>query len=199
METIRGKMSLPLDFKGLKGHLKNYNRIVLDLGTGDGRYVRALAENHPDWFIVGVDACRENLRDHSRAKLPNMLFIIAPAQQLPCEFEAFFSHVSINFPWGSLLDGLLACDPGLMRGLTSISRPNAQIEIHLNGGALKEAGTSLEVGAGIIYENLHHNGWEINLPRPLDQDALTRFPTTWARRLAHGRDPSAMRLSGRRV
>jgi 16S rRNA (adenine(1408)-N(1))-methyltransferase len=199
METIRGKTSLHLNFKEIRNQLKNYSRTVLDLGTGDGRYVHHLANNHPDWFVIGVDACRENLRDRSRAKVANALFIIAPAQELSGEFDCFFSHVAINFPWGSLLDGLLAGDPGLMHGLASVSRPGAKIEMYLNSGALKEAGTDLERGAGNIYKNLARYGWDVRCPQVMDGASLAKFPTTWARRLAHGRDPFATRLSGRRA
>jgi 16S rRNA (adenine(1408)-N(1))-methyltransferase len=199
METIRGKTSLDLDWYGFQDRLANYNHIALDLGTGDGRFVRTLAEKHPNRFIVGVDACRENLREHSRAKLCNMLFVIASAQELPCEFEGLFSQVTINFPWGSLLKGLLASDSGLMRGLTSVSRPNTQIEIHVNSEALMEAGTSLDAGAGTIYGNLSQFGWKIRDPRPVGREALSKISTTWARRLAHGRDPRAMILTGRRA
>jgi hypothetical protein len=161
--------------------------------------VRTLAERRPERFVIGVDACRENLREHSRTNLPNMLFVIACALELPCEFESLFSHVTINFPWGSLLEGLLACDTRLLYGLASVSALNAQIEIHLNSGALAEAGSNLENGAGIIYENLTRWGWDLKPPHSLDQDILKRFPTTWARRLAHGRDPRAVILSGRRA
>ena len=198
METIRGRMSHDLDLDGLKDRLTNYNRIILDLGTGDGLYVRTLARSHPNWFVIGMDACRENLHEHSRARLENMLFVIANAQELPCEFSGLFSHVTINFPWGSLLKGLLAAEPGLMGGLTSVARPEAQIEIHLNGGALAEAGTSLEAGAEAIYENMNRRGWKLTKPCPMDERALRSFPTAWARRLAHGRDPRAISLAGRR-
>lgn len=197
METIRGKTSLALNWNEFKDRLANYNHITLDLGTGDGRFVRTLAERQPEHFVIGVDACRENLRELSRANLPNMLFVIACALELPCEFEGLFSHVTINFPWGSLLEGLLACDARLMHGLAAVSGPNAKIEIHLNSGALAEAGLNLENGAGIIYENLSRWGWDLTPPHPLDQGILKRFPTTWARRLAHGRDPHGMILSGR--
>ena len=199
METIRGKLSLDLDSNGLQNRIASYNRLAVDLGTGDGRYVRTLALSRPDWFVVGVDACRENLREHSRAKLPNGLFVIASAGELPPEFNGLFSQVTINFPWGSLLGGLLAGDPGLMRGLASISRLNARIEIRLNGGAVLEAGTSLEVGTERIYENLKGCGWAIKIPMPMDHSALRSFPTTWAKRLAYGRDPRAISLSGRRI
>ncbi len=48
METIRGKTSLDLDLNELTDRLANYNRIILDLGTGDGRYVHCLADTYPD-------------------------------------------------------------------------------------------------------------------------------------------------------
>jgi 16S rRNA (adenine(1408)-N(1))-methyltransferase len=199
METIRGRMSLHLDWNGFRNRLAQYNHVTLDLGTGDGRFVRTLAERYPQRFIIGVDACRENLREHSRAKLSNMLIVIASAQDLPCEFEGLFSRVTINFPWGSLLEGLLAGDRGLMHGLDGISRPDAQIEICLNSGALKEAGTSLGAGAEIVYGNLHRHGWKLKLPFPMQGEALKKFPSTWARRLAHGPDPYTIILSGRRA
>jgi hypothetical protein len=196
METIRGRTSHQLDVNGFKDRLANYSRLTLDLGTGDGRYVRTLANRHPDRFFVGVDACRENLCEHSRARLPNMLFVIASAQDLPGELDGLFSYVTINFPWGSLLECLLSGDQSLMLGLRSISRPGAQIEIRLNGGALAEAGTDLAAGAEMIYENLNGHGWKLRRPWPVDGRALGAFPTAWAKRLAHGRDPRAIVLEG---
>jgi 16S rRNA (adenine(1408)-N(1))-methyltransferase len=196
METIRGRKSLDLNVNGLNERLANYNRILLDLGTGDGRYVRCLAEEHPDWFILGVDACRENLHKHSQAKLQNMLFVIARAQQLPRELNGLVSHITINFPWGSLLESLLAGDPALLRGLESISSSIASIELRLNGGALTEAGTSLEAGADRIYYNLLEAGWQVDSPVIMNSGALRTFPSTWAKRLAFGRDPRAMMMSG---
>ena len=196
METIRGRKSLDVDFNGLTDRITNYNRILLDLGTGDGRYVRSLAEEHPDWFIIGVDASRENLREHSRAKLENMLFVIAPAQQLPRELNGLVSHITINFPWGSLLESLLTGDPALLRGLEAIARSTAAVDLRLNGGALAEAGTMLETGSERIYDHLLRAGWQVDAPVQMDAHALRAFPTTWAKRLAFGRDPRAVMLSG---
>lgn len=198
METIRGRKSLELDCNGLIDRLANYNRIALDLGTGDGRYARTLAESRPNWFVIGVDACRENLREHSQAKLQNLLFIIASAQNLPYELNGLVSHITINFPWGSLLDSLLTADPKLMRGLKSVSRPGASLYLRLNGGALAEAGKTLEAGTDRIFYNLLQAGWQIEYPMIMDAVALKKFPSTWAKRLAFGRDPRAMVLNGQK-
>ncbi len=196
METIRGKLSLDLDLNRLKDRAKNYQRVVLDLGTGDGRFVRYLADKNPDWFVIGVDSCRENLRISSRIELPNVLFVITNAQKLPYELNGLISCVTINFPWGSLLESLLAGDNALMNGLASVSKPNAQLAINLNGGALTEVGTNLEDGAETIRNSMNRFGWNIKKLSTMDHNILRSFPTTWAKRLAYGRDPRAIALNG---
>jgi SAM-dependent methyltransferase len=198
METIRGRKSLEIDLDGWKDRLAKYDRIVLDLGTGDGRYARTLAQGHPRWFVIGVDSCRENLREHSRAKLGNLLFVIASAQELPHELMGLASHLTINFPWGSLLESLLSGDPRLIRGLKSVSRARALLDLRLNGGALAETGKTLEAGTDRIYFNLLQAGWQLKHPVVMDARALKEFPSTWAKRLAFGRDPRAMMLSGQK-
>ena len=199
METILGRRSLDLDLNGLTDRLTNYNRVMLDLGTGDGKFAFHYARTFPHHFVIGVDACRENLREHSRAKLaklPNALFIIASAQSLPDELNRLVSHITINFPWGSLLESLLNGDAMLMHSLELISRSTTLIDVRLNGGALAEQGCALEAGTSQIYDNLLQAGWQMKTPIMLNAQALRNFPSTWAKRLAFGRDPRAMQLSG---
>lgn len=198
METIRGRRSLVLDLNGLKDRLANHNRVILDLGTGDGRYARTLAQEHPDWFVIGLDACRENLREHSQAKRQNLLFVIASAQELPKELNGLASHISINFPWGSLLESLLAGDALLLRGLERVSCSSASLDVRLNGGALAEAGTTLEAGAHTIHRHLLQAGWQVRTPALMDGMSLRKFPSTWAKRLAFGRDPRMLVLSAKK-
>jgi 16S rRNA (adenine(1408)-N(1))-methyltransferase len=196
METIRGKTSILMDLNELRERLKNYNRIHLDLGTGDGRHVHSLAEKFPADFFIGLDACRENLYEYSRAKLPNMLFVIANAQCLPCELNGLVSHITINFPWGSLLESLLIGDTRLMCGLDSIARPNTTIDIRLNGGAMSEAGMPLETGAVQVQETMRYFDWRISDPIWMKDRDLQNLPSTWSRRIAYGRDPRAIWMRG---
>ncbi len=108
------------------------------------------------------------------------------------------SHITINFPWGSLLESLLASNSKLMCGLKSVSRARASLDLRLNGGALAEAGKTLEAGTDKIYYNLLQAGWQLEHPVMMDAGALKKFPSTWAKRLAFGRDPRAMMISGQK-
>lgn len=196
METIQGKTSFEMNLTTLQTRLAGYQHCLLDLGTGDGRFARCMAEQHPTRFVIGLDACRENLQANSRARLPNLLFVIASAQALPPELHGLASHVTLNFPWGSLLTSLLQNDSALMNGLLAVAGSRAQVEVRLNGGALAEAGFRLEAGAEQIRNILAENGFRVKRPVAIGSAELRAFPSTWARRLAVGRDPRALALSG---
>ncbi len=196
MERIRGKVSRELSMNELQDRLVSYNHILLDLGTGDGRFAHDYALRHLDWFVIGLDACRENLHEHSQAMQGNLLFIIAEAQRLPWELTGLVSRLVINFPWGSLLDGLLSGDSSLMHGLVLTSAPNASLDVRLNAGALMEAGRALEAGANQVRSSLSRAGWMVDAPEAMGTSALRTLPSTWARRLAVGRDPRAVQING---
>jgi 16S rRNA (adenine(1408)-N(1))-methyltransferase len=198
MEIIRGKDTSFMDASALAEQLARYDAIHIDIGAGDGRFVQHLAQTCPHHFIIGLDACRENLHKISRRAPANALFVIANAQALPPELHGLAAQVSINFPWGSLLNGLLTDDPALLAGLAAAARPNAGLEVRLNGGALAEAGWSLEAGADRVRRGLAANGFHMRSPLTLTARELKACPTTWAKRLAFGRDPRAVYLRGTR-
>lgn len=196
MEIIRGKQTSFMDATALAERMAGYDRLHLDIGTGDGRFVTHVAGTRPHHFVIGLDACRENLHAVSRRAPTNTLFVIANALALPPELHGLAVHITINFPWGSLLAGLLTSDAGLLAGLTWVAQPNAGLEVRLNAGALAEAGWSLEAGADRIREVLAVNGFVMGPSSALTGHALRSCPTTWAKRLAFGRDPRAVYLCG---
>jgi 16S rRNA (adenine(1408)-N(1))-methyltransferase len=199
MEIIRGKTTSFLNNAALVEQLSACKNVHLDIGTGDGRFVHHLAEACPDDFVIGIDANRDNLREVSRRAPANALFVIANALRLPQELYGTASHITINFPWGSLIDGLLAEEPVLLDGLQATTRPGTSLEVRLNGGALAEAGWSLEDGSRQVRSVLAANGFQMRNATPMTAGDLKAFPTTWAKRLAFGRDPRAVWLRGIRV
>ncbi len=198
METLRGKHASFMDSAALAQRLAGYTSIHIDIGTGDGRFVGHVAQASPNRFAIGVDACRENLVDISRRAPANTLFVIANAQTLPVELYGLAAHISINFPWGSLLDGLLNADAGLMIGLQMVAQPNAALEVRSNGGAMTEAGWDLAAGVEQVQAVLASNGFTMRASKPMLAAELKRMPTTWAKRIAFGRDPRAFTLRGTR-
>ncbi len=195
MKSIRGKQAWCIDAVTLAARIARYRAVLMDIGTGDGRYVRHVAQRQPTWFAIGIDACRENLRAASRDAPPNALFIIANALALPGELRGVATRITINFPWGSLLRGLLGGDPALLGGLAALARPGATLEIRLNGGALAEAEYALDAGMTRIQQAIRAWGFALQQSVPIDADALRVYPTTWAKRLAYGRDPRAWYLA----
>ncbi len=202
MERIIGKRCQEMttdELDALVTRLAALPDVHMDLGTGDGRFVVDTARAHPLHFVIGVDACRDNLREASRRAPANALFLIANVLTLPPEFTGLASAVTINFPWGTLLTGLLDEheDAPLWATLARVARPGATLAINLNGGALAEAGWSLEAGAEQARRLAGRAGFRMSAPHTLAADDLRAFPTTWARRLAFGRDPRALALAGR--
>lgn len=195
MEGIRGTQALAVDADTLAARIRGYQGILMDIGTGDGRYVRHVARACPAWFAIGIDACRENLRATSRKAPDNALFVIANALALPTELHAQATRIVINFPWGSLLTGLLTEGSSAADGLIALMRPSATLEIRLNADALAAVGWPAEEGVRRARQVLHQRGCAVGPPRMIDRDALRAFPSTWARRLAHGRDPRAWCLT----
>jgi 16S rRNA (adenine(1408)-N(1))-methyltransferase len=186
METLKGKTAGQLAAGEILALTGSYSEIWLDLGTGDGQFVRLAARQNPSRLVIGLDACRENLRESSRKAPPNALFVIANAFRLPDELAGIADRLMVNFPWGSLLAGLLAQEAGLPEQLRKIARPGTILEIRLNASALHEAGWELEPGARQVSDWLAKNGWRITHARPLDQLELRLFPSSWAKRLAYG-------------
>jgi 16S rRNA (adenine(1408)-N(1))-methyltransferase len=194
MELIEGKRSRTCDRADLLARARAYPYLWLDLGTGDGRYVTHLAAKLPSWFIVGVDACREPLRAHARTTAPNALFVIANGLSLPAELAALAHRVSLNFPWGSLLEGLVEGHHGLLHGLNQVTRPDTLLELRLNGGAVAELGLSTTECLSRVNHVLHTAGWRCGQVQHLEARQLRSLPSTWARRLAHGPHPWALAL-----
>ena len=194
MEYIHGKHTYTLDGTDFAARLHGYQQIVIDIGTGDGRYVAHLARCSPERLVIGIDTCRENLNQVSRKSLPNALYLIANAEALPVELPSMASHITVNFPWGSLLTGLLESGSKLIGNLRMIAQPGAILAIVLNSSALLKESLSLEQGGAMVRQALQMSGFDVRPPVTFDAVALRHYPSTWAKRLGYGRDPKALSL-----
>jgi 16S rRNA (adenine(1408)-N(1))-methyltransferase len=195
MRIAMGKRSRQMAPAEFAAWLESHAGIAIDLGTGDGRFVRNLAAREPRRGALGVDLCAANLARASRAAPGNALFVVADALALPDEFRRSASRITVNFPWGSLLRGLLLD----AAWLAAVARAGTGLEIRLNAGALAEAGWTLERGAERVSATLRAAGFDVGDPAMLALDDLRQWPTTWAKRLAFGRNPRAVLIESKSI
>jgi 16S rRNA (adenine(1408)-N(1))-methyltransferase len=196
MESIRGKHAAGGDAATLARQSAGYAQILIDLGTGDGRFVRHMAATTPGTFAIGIDLCAANLRAAARRAPANAAYLVAGAYALPPALHGLATHLTVNFPWGDLLTGLLAPDARLPAVLAALARPGARLDVRLNAGALTEAGWTLPAAGTAVAAGLRRAGFAVEPPRLLAAGDLRACPTTWAHRLAFGRDPRALYLRG---
>ncbi len=182
--------------------LTGYRDLLVDLGTGDGRFVLNAARMEPGLFGIGVDACRENLRSASHHAPNNVLFAIANVASADCTLsdEIFVraAQVTINFPWGSLRDALLSGAPQLLDGLWAMMRPGARLEVRLNASALAETGWELYAAGNQMSQNLADYGFKVRAAQALAAPDLRGLSSTWGKRIAFSRRPEAVLVLARR-
>jgi 16S rRNA (adenine(1408)-N(1))-methyltransferase len=135
-----GKETFRLDDDEFESLAREYADVVIDLGTGDGRFVLRTARERPQSLVVGIDpvhdamagVARRASAKPSRGGVPNALFLVASAEALPPALSSKASMVTVNFPWGSLLRTLVLPDPGGLRVVVGLLEPGGCLIALLN-------------------------------------------------------------------
>ncbi len=109
----------------------------------------------------------------------------------PSEHIAPVASVSINFPYGSLLRALVDADPMLLDRLDRWLDPAGSLHIRINERALTGTGLHPHGDEDAIVRGLQRLDRLRISCRPLAQDELRAFPSTWAKRLGFGRPTRA--------
>ena len=78
------------------------------------------------------EASRLAARRPERGGLPNALFVLAAAENLPTELDGRIDELQIALPWGSLLRGVACAEPWLVDAMHRVLRPAAEVRILLS-------------------------------------------------------------------
>ncbi|MFL5775779.1 MAG: methyltransferase domain-containing protein [Chloroflexota bacterium] len=186
--------------------------MVVDLGTGDGRAVLDRARSGPGSLVIGIDAnaaamadaSRRASRSVSKGGVANAVFVVGSAERLAAELEGVADELTVNFPWGSLLRGVLALDgaAAAAAGIASLLAPDgtatAILSIEerdrLDLPSLDASGQPEE-----LRERWRRYGLALCQLRPATATEIDATGSTWARRLRAGRERAAWRLELRRA
>jgi 16S rRNA (adenine(1408)-N(1))-methyltransferase len=187
--------------------------VVIDLGSGDGRYAYESARSDPKSLCMAVDPDAAALAEYAyragrksaRGGVTNVIFVVASVEQLPRELDGLAERVRINFPWGSLLRALLAPEPPLLGSIARILRPGGSFEIVLSYDPGHDTG-AFAGGPLPALDQVHIEtklipaygaaGLPISHGQRLDLDEALAIPSSWGRRLLHTRPREVFLIAG---
>lgn len=206
MRVIVGRTQHELTRAALQARVAPYRRLVLDVGTGGGRAVLAMAAVEPEALVVGIDADAASMVDASRRAAasarrggrPNAMFVVGAAEELPDVFEGGAFDVAVRFPWGSLLRGSLTGEGPVASGIASAVAACGTLTLLLalkpNDGhddllPLVDEPPLLAERLGAVYAPL---GLALADCRFATSAEVAEAHSSWARRLRVGRDRQAV-------
>ena len=175
--------------------------IVIDIGTGDGRFVSVAARENPNKFYIGVDANTKPLekpsmkatRKPAKGGLPNAMFVQAAVEDLPEELDGVADEIHIHFPWGSLLRAVATADEQVLASLRRIAAPGCLLEIVIGLDPFRDK-TEIERSDipeltpvflhSYLIPKYRAAGFELMDHGRLATTDWSRLETSWARRLS---------------
>ena len=155
-----------------------------------------MAALDPAALVVGLDAVaapmaetsRRAARPAGRGGLPNALFVVTGIETPPPELAGLADTVTVDFPWGSLLRGLVGLDARATAGLGGLVRPGGRVEALVSVAGrdgLAEIAEAIAGRAGLA-EAWARLGFAIEELRPAGPAEMAARPSTWAKRLGVG-------------
>ncbi|MCE7984784.1 MAG: methyltransferase domain-containing protein [Caldilinea sp. CFX5] len=186
-------------------------QIVIDIGTGDGHFVYQNARQQAQKFFIGVDANASALakvseqihRKAAKGGAPNALFLQAAVEDLPIELSGIASAVNVQFPWGSLLRGVINGEPAVLNNLRRICAPNAKLTIitaldpQRDQSEIERLGIQTPTLAylqGELLPNYEAAGFAPVEFGPLAPAAWPQLTSSWAKRLRNNTERSLLAL-----
>ncbi|MDQ2086443.1 16S rRNA (adenine(1408)-N(1))-methyltransferase NpmA [Herbivorax sp. ANBcel31] len=210
MRILKGKTILE-DFNFDK-IINNYDSVIVDIGTGNGRFTYKNAKSNPNNFYIGIDPVAENMTEFSsksikkpaKGGITNALYVIAAAEDLPCQLDNKADNIYINLPWGSLLEGVVKGNSVILNNVVKIAKPpKADVEIWFTYNNLHEAGEmsrrelpnlSVEYIKSNLIPIYQSCGIDIVETDIVTNEDLKKFDTQWSKRLGFGRARDVFRI-----
>lgn len=181
--------------------------MIVDVGTGDGRAVLRHAAAEPSALVIGIDAAAAAMADASRRAdrrgPANALFFAAGVEALGSSPLAGRADlVRVQFPWGSLLRGIVGLDVTALCGLASLPTAGCRLEVLASvvpSDGIPGMACLDDAAVPAIRRAWSAAGLRLASARPATAAEVAASGSTWARRLRAGRDQRPVwRLEGTR-
>jgi len=176
---------------------KSFNKVEIDLGCGDGRLVYKHALINPSTLYVGIDPAPKQTDEYAkkatRKKLNNLLYVVGSFELFPAELVGSADKLNIILPWGSLLQAVAKPSTETVKKLTSILKPNGNLEIIFGYDSELEPNQTDRLNLGEINENsikteilpvFEKGGFALNELSLMTTNELKQVESTWGKRIS---------------
>ena len=192
MKSIKGNKTADLSIEEFNELKSKFEKIIIDLGTGDGRFVYKSALINPNTLFIGVDPAPKQMEKFSRKavrkKIENVLFIVGSFELLPQELKNCADKLYITLPWGSLLKAVVEPTDENTTTLKSLLKPNAEIEIIFGyDSELEPSQTNRlqldEIDENKIIHKFEAEGFKLAQSSMLSSTEIKKLESTWGKRI----------------
>ena len=168
----------------------------MDLGAGDGGYVLHRARTEPRTFAIAIDASPDALASGAwrakRARVANAAFLVEGIERLPRELSCVADEVTVHFPWGSLLRGLLDGSSSVVDPIANLMKPGAELRVLMSvvgRDAFADVTPSIIASRCATYAE---HGLHFVDAKWASAAIVAESRSAWAKRLAGGRAREAV-------
>lgn len=197
LSIVAGKRIESEDGRAFRARAARFERVVADLGTGDGLFAYRLARRNPSWFCIGIDADARAVgptavrarRKEARGGAANAVFVRAGLHELPGPLRGMADRIHVNLPWGTLLRAVLTAEFDALQRIAGLGKTGAAVHVALNESALEAEPTELmrHLPRGYAAAGIQLTACRSSVEGP---------STSWGRRLGDGRPINVLRLEG---
>lgn len=213
-QKVVGKKILPLEDNWFDQYEDSTEKRLIDIGTGDGRFILDTAREHPEWLCIGMDAAAENMQKNAgkasakpkKGGLSNAMFVRGAAENLPGPFAGKADMVTVNYPWGSLMRIVSEPDPDNLKKIRQLCKNGADLSIFLNYYVFEDRDYMERLGFADIIKPAENEalpdiylqaGFRINKSEIFAGDPP--FRTMWGRHLVRGSNRTTLLIEAEAI
>ena len=195
---------------------KTFHRVIVDVGTGNGKFVYDLALANPDVLYIGIEPAADNLLEYAKKAMKNisrkgsgnLVYLISSVEALDESLAGIADEVYVNFPWGSLLEGVVKGEEAILSRLSMLAKEDAALHLTFSYSSIHEPAEITRRGlpelneayiGGELRRRYGGCGLALGSFRVMEDKELKGYGTFWAKRLFLGKSRDVYALECRRI
>jgi SAM-dependent methyltransferase len=205
MLVTKGKNLVEMNKHELNRIISIYERVILDIGAGSGKFIYRLAKENQNALCVGLETSQDSLLEYARriekkperGGLSNVIYVIGNIESHLDELCGIADEVFINYPWTNLLKALVVGDNVILQIIHSLLRGNGNLNLTMSYDERYEkkfiknynlpelSEDYVRHTMAVFYEKF---GFKIISVEKLGSNEMQKSMSEWGKRLAFGRE-----------